>query len=192
MTVTELPVLTVTATCGNTMLYDIDGKLVAFACNHHTDPTDPPGGSGGDISVEDSSSSPSPEKTYVSVRDYLGTGSGGGTTLGIISTINDLAREGRSDDHLRVLNPDGSVGSDPGDYRRLLDTQWHQGSGEAEPTQVDLGDQVRSFLSDELDKNARPFVLVCPPSFGVIGARHLELTFRDAADMNAPVRLVTL
>ena len=53
MTVTELPVLTVTGTCGNTMLYNIDGKLVAFACNHHTDPAHPPGGSGGDISVED-------------------------------------------------------------------------------------------------------------------------------------------
>jgi hypothetical protein len=193
MTVAEqLPVLTVTGTCGNTMLYNIDGKLVAFSCNHHINPISPKGSSGDDMFVQDTSSSLPPEKPYVSLREFLHTGHGGGAAMEVVSTINDLAREGLSDDHILILKPDGSVGSDPDDYHRLLDSSWPQGSSEVEPIQVDLGDRVRSFMSDDLDKNARPFVLVCPPSFGAIGVSHLEPALRAAAEVNAPVRLVTL
>lgn len=173
MTVVE-PVLTVTGMCGNTMLYHVNGTLVAFTCDH---------------SVESSHKSPPP---YSSIRKYTGTGFGGGTALGIIRTIDNLARDGRSDDHLLVLKPDGSVGNDPQDYHGLLDAHQHRQISEDVPIDVDLGDQVQSFLSHDLDPDARPFVLVSPPSFGAIGAHHLEPALRAAADMNAPLWLLTL
>jgi hypothetical protein len=176
ITIQQLPVLTVTGTCGQTVYYDVDGRIIAFSCGH----ADTSGGPVGEKGEESHTT-----------RDIFDSGGGGGTAM-VVDTLDLLLREGRTDDHLLVIRADGELGNDANDYREVLDAHRQPRSVSAEPVQVDLGNRVQSFLDHDVDEHARPFIVICPLTVGSIGADQLVPTLRAAAEAHAPIRLLTL
>jgi hypothetical protein len=175
MTIQSVPVLTITGTCGQTIHYDIDGRLVAFSCAHATAST-----SGGAVSG----------KGEHTTRDIFDSGGGGGVAM-VVDTLDRLSREGRTDDHLVVIKSDGQIADNANQYREVLNAQDQQNTG-PEPVQVDLGTRVQSYLGHDIDEDAQPFIVVFPRTAGSIRADQLLPTLHAAAEARAPIRLMTL
>lgn len=176
MTIQSVPVLTITGTCGQTIHYDIDGRLVAFSCAHATTSA-----SGGAVSG----------KSEHTTRDIFDSGGGGGVAM-VVDTLDRLSREGRTDDHLVVIKSDGDIAHNANQYREVLDARDQLQNTGPEPVRVDLGNRVQSYLSHDIDEDAQPFIVVLPRTAGSISADQLLPTLHAAAEARAPIRLMTL
>jgi len=176
MTIQQLPVFTVNGICGQTVYYDIDGRMIAFSCHH--------AGTAGGGAVRG--------KGIYTSRDIFNSGDSGGGVDMLVDTLDRLSNEGRTDDHLMVIRPDGEIGYNADHYREVLDSHHQLQGAEATPLQVDLGNRVQSYLDHDVDERAQPFIVVCPRTLGSIGAEQLMPALRAAAAARAPIRLMTL
>jgi hypothetical protein len=192
MTFTQVPPMTpaftVTGMCGKTVHYNINGQIIAFTCSPDSGPD---GGGGGEPPIDNGGEGGITRAGNPPGSSSFDSGSGGATAQ-TIRSIYRLSDEGRTDDHLLVMRPDGEIGRELEDYRGVLDAHQRLQGVVGGPVQIDLGDRVRAYLDHDIDEHAQPFVIVCPPTLNSIGADQLEPTLRAAAAAHAPVRLVTL
>jgi len=183
MTDLQQAVLTVTGECGKSIKLPVLGILIEVRCAHG-------------VQVPENHEEASQSHGYFpsgGIAEAIFSGSGGGTAL--VGEVGDHAQSGVSDDHLLVIGPDGRLGAAVEDYRAFINALGTYREDEATRTSsvsVNIDEAAHSFLSHDVDDDAKPYVIVSSPQIDNIRADHLSATLRTAAAANAPVHLFTL
>ncbi len=185
--VETVPVLTINGVCGQTVNHQLFGITIAVQCAHGDGPaasTVPPPASAPDTAVE------APRDNDIGLPDdVFQSGSGGHVARATVDRLSRGAGGEGVDEHLLVVTPDGRLSQSPDDYRSVLDSLGEPSAG---GTLLKLDEQLKPWLSRDVEPSAEPFVVVVSPGVTALGAEQLGGALRAAADARAPITVELL